>query len=131
MPEPKSRAFVSFDYDHDLRLKNLLVGQSRREVSPFSIEDWSIKEASKAWRADARRRIRRSDVVIVICGRHTHRAVGVSAEIEIARDEEIRYYLLRGYSDGVVRRPRGTSRLTDRMHPWTWKELQAMTRIKA
>jgi len=129
-PTTKSRVFVSFDYDHDLALKNLLVGQSRNDDSPFFIEDWSIKEETKAWKADARKRIRRSDVVIVICGRHTHRAVGVTAEIEIARDEEIRYCLLRGHKDGTVRRPKGTSWFFDELHPWTWKELQAMTKIK-
>jgi Thoeris protein ThsB, TIR-like domain len=126
----KSRVFVSFDYDYDLPLKNLLVGQSRHVDSPFFIEDWSIKEATKAWKIDARRRIRRSDVVIVICGRQTHHAVGVTAEIEIAKDEEKRYCLLRGYSEGMVRRPKGTSWFFDDIHPWTWKELQTITKIK-
>jgi len=126
----KSRVFVSFDYDHDLPLKNLLVGQSRHEGSPFCIEDWSIKEETKGWKADARWRIRRSDVVIVICGRQTHRAVGVTAEIEMARDEDIRYCLLRGHKDGTVRRPQGTSWFFDPLHPWTWKELQTITKIK-
>jgi hypothetical protein len=126
----RTRVFVSFDYDHDVKLKNLLLGQSRHEESPFFIEDWSIKEASAAWRADARGRIRRSDLVLVICGHHTHEAVGVSAEIAIARDEDIRYYLLRGYKEGWVRRPQGTSWFFDELHPWTWKELKTITKVK-
>jgi len=34
----KTRVFVSFDYDHDVSLKHLLVGQSKYEDSPFEIE---------------------------------------------------------------------------------------------
>ena len=41
----KKRTFISFDYDYDLDLKNLLVGQARNDDSPFEITDMSIKEA--------------------------------------------------------------------------------------
>ncbi len=123
----KTRTFVSYDYDNDLDLKNLLVGQSRHKDSPFFIEDWSIKRESKGWRSDARRRIRLSGVVIVICGLHTHQAVGVSAEIEITREEDIPYCLLRGRKNGFIRRPNGTSMLWDTIHPWTWKKLADLT----
>lgn len=114
----KTRVFISYDYDHDQDLKNLLVGQSRHARSPFHIQDWSIKYASKAWRFDARDRIRRVDRVIVICGHHTHQAVGVSAEIEIAREEQVPYFLLRGRKDGWVRRPRGTSGCIRQQSRW-------------
>jgi len=123
----KSRAFISFDYDHDQDLKNLLRGQARNIDSPFYIEDWSIKVASGKWKSEARDRIRRADLVIVICGCHTHQAVGVSAEIEIARKEDRPYYLLRGRKSGWVRRPRGTSVWWDTMHPWTWDALLKIT----
>ena len=63
----KKRTFISFDYDHDLDLKNLLVGQARNTDSPFEITDMSIKETiAKDWKANARRRIKGCDVVIVI-----------------------------------------------------------------
>ena len=71
---------------------------------PFFIEDWSIKQATKGWQADARKSIQQSDVVLVICGHHTHEAVGVTAEINIAREEKVPYHLLRGRKDGSVRR---------------------------
>ena len=35
----KKRVFVSFDYDNDARLKDLLVGQSKLEDSPFELAD--------------------------------------------------------------------------------------------
>jgi hypothetical protein len=53
------RSFISFDYDHDLDLKTLLVGQAKNSDSPFSIQDFSIKEAiAKDWKEKARARIR-------------------------------------------------------------------------
>lgn len=125
-PKKKARVFISYDYDHDLSLKNLLVGQSRHPDSPFFIEDWSIKEASRSWRSEARERIGRSDVVIVICGRHTNQAVGVGAEIAIAREAGRPYFLLCGYSDGGVRRPPGTW-WWETLHSWTRENLRAMT----
>ena len=78
----KSRAYISFDFDHDSDLKALLVGQARNPNSPFEIVDMSIKEViSDNWKANARRRIKSCDVVIVICGQYTNTASGVSSVI--------------------------------------------------
>lgn len=41
----KIKAFISFDYDHDLKLKNALVAQLKLDDSPFEINDVSIKQA--------------------------------------------------------------------------------------
>ncbi|MHB1847246.1 MAG: TIR domain-containing protein [Deltaproteobacteria bacterium] len=126
MPTPrKTRVFISFDYDRDQDLKNLLVGQSRHKDSPFFIEDWSIKEETKGWKADARKRIRLSSSVIVICGHHTHQAVGVTTEVAIARGQGIPVYLLKGRKSGWVRKPRGC--FWDTMHVWTHENLRDMT----
>jgi hypothetical protein len=129
-PTTKTKVFVSFDYDHDLDLKTLLVCQSFNANSPFFIEDHSIKAEMKDWSADARKRIKRCDIVIVICGLHTHHAVGVTAEMEIAREEEVRYVLLRGRKKGRARRPKGASWFFDEIRPWTWNELESITAIK-
>jgi hypothetical protein len=99
------RVFISFDYDHDATLKEFLVGQAKLPDSPFEIADWSIKVASPGWVAEARRRIRASDTVAVICGQHTHTAVGVSTEVEIAQDESIPYFLLNGYREKTCYKP--------------------------
>lgn len=52
----KTRVFISFDYDYDLDLKTLLVGQAKHGDSPFEIADWSVKDESKTWKEDARKR---------------------------------------------------------------------------
>lgn len=120
-----TRVFVSFDYDNDSDLKTLLVGQSRLPDSPFVIADWSIKTASPGWQAEARRRIRASDVVAVICGEHMYTANGVSVEVTIAKAERIPYFLLKGRANKTCTRPTATSS-TDKMYEWTWDNLKKL-----
>lgn len=121
----KTRVFISYDYDHDARIKDLLVGQARNPDSPFEIADWSIKQASPGWKAEARRRIRATDVVVVLCGQHTHTATGVAVELSIAQEERIPYFLLAGYANVPCRKP--TSALaTDSLYKWTWDNLKAL-----
>lgn len=122
---PATRVFISFDYDHDSDLRTLLVGQAKNPDSPFVIADWSIKDASPGWKEEARNRIRASDTVVIICGHHTRAAAGVAAELTIARDESIAYFLLAGRASGANQRP--TSALTgDEMYNWTWPNLKAL-----
>jgi len=84
----RKRVFISFDYEHDSDLKNLLVGQAKKEDSPFEISDWSVKEElSGNWKEKVRRKIRKVDIIIVICGVYTNIASGVNAEVKIAQEE--------------------------------------------
>jgi hypothetical protein len=122
----KTRVFVSFDYDNDDDVRKMLLGQAKNRDTLFSFEDWSIKQETKGWKEDARKRIRRCEAVIVICGLQTHHAVGVAQEVEIARDEDVPFHLLRGRKIGTCRRPQGTSWMWDTMHDWTWKDIASM-----
>ena len=89
-------AFISFDYDHDNDLRGNLLAQANMPESPFSISDWSVREPiTENWRREVRGRISRVNLVIVICGEHTHDAPGVTAELTIAREEGKPYFLLR------------------------------------
>ena len=122
----KKRVFISFDYDHDLDLKNLLAGQAKNEDSPFEIADFSIKEAiSEDWKKKARTRIRGCDVVATICGEHTDTASGVSAEVKIAQQEEVDYFLLRGRKDKTDKKPKA-AKSTDKIYKWTWDNLKSL-----
>jgi hypothetical protein len=125
LPMPATRVFISFDYDNDARLKDLLVGQSHTPDPPFEIVDWSIKVASPGWKAETRRRIRASDTVAVICGEFTHRATGVAAEVAIAQEENIPYFLLNGYTDKTCTKPT-TARQSDKLYKWTWPNLNTL-----
>jgi hypothetical protein len=118
------RAFISFDYDNDARLKDLLVGQSKSPDSPFEVRDWSIKVASSTWREDARRRIRAAGLVIMLCGRYAHLATGMGIELSIAQDGLAPYFLLAGYQTGSTRPT--TARPTDKLYEWTWPNLMKL-----
>ncbi len=122
----KKRTFISFDYDHDLDLKNLLVGQAKNDDSPFEIADFSIKEAiSEDWKKKARTRIKGCDVVAVICGEHTDTATGVSAELTIAQEEDVSYFLLKGRANKTCKKPKA-AKSTDKMYDWTWDNLKKL-----
>lgn len=122
----KKKVFISFDYDHDEELKIALVGQSRNPDSPFSINDMSIKEAiDHQWKLYARQRIKQCDVVIIICGKYTDSANGVTAELTIAQEENIPYFLLCGRADGKVVPPKGVYK-SDKIYNWTWNNLKLL-----
>lgn len=122
----KTRVFISFDYDHDATLKTFLVGQSKHEDSPFELADWSIKEhIDTNWKNKARNRIRSVDVVCVICGQNTNTATGVSAEVKIAQEEGIPYFLLWGYTDLKCVKPVAAND-SDKIYKWTWSNLKSL-----
>jgi hypothetical protein len=120
----KKRTFISFDFDNDEDLRNLLVGQSKNPDSPFEIEDWSLKEPlSGDWKDKVRIRIRKIEVVIVICGHYTDTASGVSEELSTAQEEKIPYFLLWGRKEGVIKKPK-TALASDKIYSWTWENLK-------
>lgn len=120
------RAFISFDFDNDEALRNLLVGQSKNPESPFGVADWSVKEPfPRNWEEKVRNRIRRTDLTIVICGEHTYSASGVATELTITREEQNPYFLLKGYSNRTCEKPRTAFR-SDKMYTWTWNNLKLL-----
>jgi len=120
------RAFISFDYDHDEDLRNLLVGQAKHPDSPFALADWSVKDPlSGNWKEKVRTRIRSCDVVIVICGEHTHTADGIDVEVRIAQQEHISYFMLWGRSEKACTKPQAALP-SDKIYQWTWDNLKAL-----
>ena len=122
----KKNAFISFDYDHDDFLRTALAGQAKHPDSPFDIIDRSVKEPLIGnWKEKVKGRIERADVVIVICGQHTHTSSGVAIELQIAKELKTPYFLLRGYSDKTCTRPTSAS-VYDTMHDWTRDNLKTL-----
>lgn len=120
------RVFISFDFDNDEDLRNLLVGQAKKPDSPFEIANWSVKEAFTGdWKAKVRTRIRQVDQVVVICGHYTNKATGVAAELEIAREERKPYFLLAGRASGTNRKPT-TALAADSIYEWNWPNLKKL-----
>ena len=118
--------FTSFDYDHDEDLRVMLIGQSKKDDTPFSIADWSVKEPMTGdWKAKVKGRIQRTSVMVVICGHYTHTAAGVNAEIRIARDAGTPYFLLAGRASGTNRKPTAALE-SDKIYSWTWENLKSL-----
>ena len=118
------RVFISFDFDNDEALKNLMVGQARLPDSPFEISNWSMKEAAPeiGWVLEATERIKRSDLVLVIVGPKTYRASGVLKEVRIAREEGIPIIQMIGYKDVDYTPVPGAGTL----YRWSWENLKKL-----
>jgi hypothetical protein len=118
----RKKIFISFDFDKDRALKDLLIGQSKNPESPFEVFDHSLKEAApeKDWEDRARHRINLADEMIVLVGPVTHRAPGVLKEVRIARELGIKIVQVIGYKDGTHRRVPGAGVL----YRWTWDNLK-------
>ena len=95
----KSRAFVSFDLDHDNDLKVRLCAQADASNSRVEVFDWSLREVADDWRDKLRKRVSNVDLVLVVCGAYTDRAANVNAEVELAVVANIPYLLLDGRPD--------------------------------
>jgi len=118
----KKKVFISFDYDQDRSLKDLLIGQSRNPETPFDVIDNSLHEAApeKEWEEKAENKISQADLVIVILGHRTHVAPGVLREIRMARDLSKKIVQIIGYKEGKYRRIAGAGVL----YRWTWENLK-------
>lgn len=120
------RVFISFDVDHDEGTKTMLAGQARLPDSPFDFKDASVKEhLTGDWKEKVRRRMGNIDVVIVLCGEHTHKAGGVAAELMIAQEENKEYFLLKAYADKTCTKPT-TGKSSDKIYKWTWDNLKKL-----
>jgi hypothetical protein len=112
------RVFLSFDLDHDGDLEGRLVEQAGARRS-FAISERSEDgPIDGSWTARARDRIAAADEVVVICGEHTDRADGVSAELRIAQEAHKPYLFVWGRRERMCKKPRG-ARPGDAMYSWT------------
>lgn len=122
----RKRLFISFDYDNDATLKMLLANQGKHPDTPFEIIDASVKEHLPGdWQAKVRERIRRADVVCVLCSPTTHSAKGVAIELAIAKELGKPYFLLAGYSNKTCIKPSNAAS-SDKLYNWTWDNLKTL-----
>jgi CTP synthase (UTP-ammonia lyase) len=83
------RIFTSFAIE-DERMRDLFVGQARKENVPYELVDMSVKEPwSDSWKTRCRTRIRGCDGVVVLITEHLKQADGAIWEIKCAKEERI------------------------------------------
>ena len=118
------RAFISFDYDHDLTSKNLFVGQIKNSRTPFSAQDWSSKEplSQSTWEKQLKEKIGKCHLMIVLVGNSMGSATGVRKEITFATDQNVPFFGV--YVDGAGTNstlPTGLARNTT--ISWDWDKI--------
>lgn len=119
----KKKVFISFDFDNDKELKDLIIGQAENPDSPFEVSDFSLKEAApeREWLEKAHRAISRADVFIVMLGSRTRFASGVLKEVGIANELEMTKFQIIGYKDGTLD---WAVPGAGRVYRWTWDNLK-------
>lgn len=84
----KKIIFVAFAME-DVRIRDMIKGQSLHTDSPFEYVDMSVKEAyDEEWKKKVRTRILRSDGVLVIVSNNSLSSTGQKWEIQCAKDEK-------------------------------------------
>jgi hypothetical protein len=122
------RAFLSFDFDHNERERNLFAGQAKRDSpTPFTAADWSSRSSlpQGTWEAQMRTRINQTHMCIVLVGQHMASATGVAKEIAMAQSQNVPVFGV--YVDGAgfhSTLPAGLSR--GRTVTWDWDKIAAM-----
>ncbi|OAK24653.1 MULTISPECIES: TIR domain-containing protein [Bacillus cereus group] len=118
------RAFISFDFDHNVTEKKLFVGQSKNSKTPFSIQDWSAKSAmpQSQWEAIVEEKIKKTNMVIVLVGKYMASAIGVRKEIKMAKDNNVPVFgVYVGGADSNSNLPEGLARI--RTVKWDWDKI--------
>jgi hypothetical protein len=82
----KKKLFISFDFATDRALKNEIVAASQKPDASYKVSNWSMKpdKIDPKWLKEAKYRITRCDILVVLTGKNTHQAPGVIREIIIA-----------------------------------------------
>jgi hypothetical protein len=121
----RTKLFASFDFDHDRKLRDLVIGQAKLRDSPFEVSDYSLKEAAREsqWEARARVAIARADVFVVMLGPRTRSASGVKREVAIANQLGQPRFQLIGYPDGGRH---WAVPGAGRTYRWTWDNLSTL-----
>lgn len=113
----KTKVFLSFDFDNDRSLRDLMLGQAQHPDAPFEVVNYSLKEAAPEpqWEAKANSAIKQSDIVLVLLGQRTHRAQGVLKEVQMARASGVPLAQIIGYRN----RQYVPVRNAGRVYAWT------------
>lgn len=118
----KKKVFISFDFDNDREIRDLMIAQGKLQATPWEISDYSLKEAApqKDWQAKAHRAIARSDVFIIMLGRRTRVASGVLKEVAMANElGKTRFQIIGRKGGGVEWAVQGGGRT----YAWKWETI--------
>jgi hypothetical protein len=121
--QKKKRVFISFAIE-DVKYRDFLVAQAKRENSPFEFIDMSAKKAWKQseWQKKCRTKIKRCDGLIVLLSKNTYHASGVRWEMKCANEERIKMIGMHIKKNDKGAIPPELNR--KRKITWTWDNLE-------
>ncbi len=115
----KKVIFVAFAIE-DVRIRDMIKGQSLHTDSPFEYVDMSVKEAyEEEWKKKVRTRILRSDGVLVIVSKNSLTSSGQKWEIQCAKEEKKKIRGIWAYKDDRTDLAGVNTML------WTWDNIAA------
>lgn len=113
----KKVIFVAFAIE-DVRIRDMIKGQSLNTNSPFEYVDMSVKEAyEEEWKKKVRTRILRSDGVLVIVSKNSLTSSGQKWEIQCAKEEKKKIRGIWAYKEDRTDLA-GVSTMV-----WTWENI--------
>ncbi|MDD2917478.1 hypothetical protein [Rhodoferax sp.] len=115
----KKVVFVAFAIE-DVRIRDMIKGQSLHTDSPFEYVDMSVKEAyDEEWKKKVRTRILRSDGVLVIVTKNSLNSSGQKWEIQCAKEEKKKMRGIWAYKEDR------TDLVGVNTMVWTWPNIAA------
>ncbi|MBB6242146.1 TIR domain-containing protein [Rhodanobacter sp. MP1X3] len=115
----KKVIFVAFAIE-DVRIRDMIKGQSLHTASSFEYVDMSVKEAyDEEWKKKVRTRILRSDGILVIVSKNSLNSSGQRWEIQCAKDEKKKIRGIWAYKEDR------TDLASVHTMVWTWDNIAA------
>jgi hypothetical protein len=99
------------------------IGQTRNKSTPFKAQDKSLQKAQlqSKWEKAAERKIKSSDMVMVMLGKDSHKAKGIKKEVELARKHDVRVVQVKSKTSNFKR-----VKDADRLHNWTHDNMEKL-----
>lgn len=124
----KVKTFISFAAE-DKTYRDLLIGQAKNPNSPMEIADWSVQEPfDEKWKTQCRERIKKTQQMIVLVSKITHKANGACWEIATAKEEGIPVFGVYIDKDNKGQIPKELA--GEPVIEWTWDGIADMTNKK-
>lgn len=121
---PKHKVFISFHIDDEAQV-NLLRHQAKNS-DKLEFDDRSLKEPfDEKWKTQCTERIKKSDILIVAIGEHTHEREDVLWEIKKAHELGVPVIGMTIYNDKNHKVPQSMIDHKDRVVLWNLELIQS------
>lgn len=113
----KKTIFVAFAIE-DVKIRDMIKGQSLNTSSPFEYIDMSVSEAyDEEWKKKVRTRILRSHGILAIVSKNSLTSTGQKWEIQCGKDEKVPVRGIWAYKNDRTELA-GVNTMT-----WTWENI--------